>query len=194
MWQTTSLGEDDMLFGKIGLAAVLAGIVWACWIPRSSWQAKRLVIMLAGIVALLSLWSVYLESRQITLVMQKRAWPRADAIVDSTRVLGKRAFRPQVYFHYSVQEVPYQGVSDLHMPGFGGRLNRLDSAEKMAAEHQKGQKLAVYYNPLRPQEVMLTVVPSFAAFIKIAIAWILLVCGTAVVLSPWLGPRAKERG
>jgi hypothetical protein len=144
-------------------------------------------------MALLSLWAVHLESGQIAGVLKKRTWPRADAVVDSTRVLGKRAFRPQVYYHYSVQQVLYQGISDLHMPGFGGRLNRLDSAEKMAAEHQKGQKISIYYNPARPQESMLTVVPSFAAFIKIAIAWILLVISIAVVLSPWLGTRSTER-
>ena len=151
-----------MLFWKIAFAAVLAGIALAIWLPRSRRLAGQAGMVLAGVVALLSLWAIHFESRQISLVMQKRGWPRAEAIVDSTRVLGKRAFRPQVYYHYSVQEVEYQGVSDLHMPGFGGRLNRLDSAEKMAAEHQQGHRLQVYYNPNRPQESLLTVVPSFA--------------------------------
>ena len=176
-----------MLFWKIAFAAVLAGIALAIWLPRSRRLAGQAGMVLAGVVALLSLWAIHFESRQISLVMQKRGWPRAEAIVDSTRVLGKRAFRPQVYYHYSVQEVEYQGVSDLHMPGFGGRLNRLDSAEKMAAEHQPGHRLQVYYNPNRPQESLLTVVPSFAAFIKMASVWLLLVGATALLLSPWLG-------
>jgi len=183
-----------MLFWKTAFAAVLAGIALAIWLPRLRRPAGRPAMVLVGVGALLSLWAVRFESQQIALVMQKRAWPRAEAVVDSTRVLGKRAFRPQVYYHYSVQQVEYQGVSDLHMPGFGGRLNRLDSAEKMAAEHQKGHRLHIYYNPDRPQESLLTVVPSFAAFIKIAIVWLLLVGSTALLLTPWLGARASKAG
>lgn len=183
-----------MLFWKTAFAAVLAGIALAVWLPRSRRLAGRPGLVLAGVVAILSLWAIHFESQQIALVMQKRGWPRAEAIVDSTRVLGKRAFRPQVYYHYTAQQVEYQGVSDLHMPGFGGRLNRLDSAEKMAAEHQQGHRLHIYYNPDRPQESLLTVVPSFAAFIKMAIAWLLLVGSTALWLSRWLGARATKAG
>ena len=94
-----------MLFWKIAFAAVLAGIALAIWLPRSRRLAGQAGMVLAGVVALLSLWAIHFESRQISLVMQKRGWPRAEAIVDSTRVLGKRAFRPQVYYHYSVQEI-----------------------------------------------------------------------------------------
>jgi hypothetical protein len=104
-------------------------------------------------------------------------WPSVTATVVESRVIGERAFRPLIAFDYTVDSTAYRDTSDLNMPSFGGRTNRLSAAENMAKEYPVGSEVTVHYNPADPGDARLKVSLPFSLYAQMGVAGFLLLGG-----------------
>lgn len=130
-------------------------------------------------------------SRQLSTTLQKTKWPSVDGTIVASTVVGERAFRPDIRYEYLVNNKHYSGSSFLNMPGFGGRMNRLDAAEKLAKAFPAGSHIVVYYRPENPQESTLVPQPAYSYFIKIGTSTILFILGL-ILLFLWISQRLSK--
>lgn len=91
-------------------------------------------------------------------------WPATTGTVTVSEVVGERAFRPNVVFTYQVDGVAHLDSTDLNMPSFGGRNNRREAADTMAAMYPVGSAVTVHYNPDDPSVAKMKVSPPWSVY------------------------------
>lgn len=91
-------------------------------------------------------------------------WPATTGIITISEVVGERAFRPNVVFTYEVDGVVHLDSTDLNMPSFGGRNNRREAADTMAAMYPVGSAVTIHYNPENPSEAKMKVSPTWSVY------------------------------
>jgi hypothetical protein len=133
--------------------------------------------MLAGFLIIIS------ESVRIDLFLAMRHWPTAEAKVVSSRVEGKRAFHPEIIYEYRVGEKIYTGTTDMGVPGFGTKANRLNVAETNVTHYPAGTVITVHYDPNDPSVSQLKIVPTYTVFLLLSVGSILLGVGLWGVLA-----------
>lgn len=111
---------------------------------RNSVLALGIVLTLAGAALTVS------QGPEILRAIEINSWPSASGQVTATAVTGERASMPQVTYTYSVNDSAYESVTDLNMPGFGGRGYRRQTAHKALVKYPVGAAVTVYYNPDNP--------------------------------------------
>ncbi len=85
-----------------------------------------------------------------------------------------RNYRPQVTCQYRVDGQVYELTSDYDVPGFGGKLNRMDVAINVIREHPAGSELPVYFNPDNPRDAYLRPGPTWDVFGRLSLGVVLL--------------------
>ena len=167
----------SMLFAYLFLA-LLAMIFSFLSVRYAGVRVRKSPGMIAGMVffCIGVLWSIG-EQRQFLDIWQTRTWPATQGSVISSTVIGERAFRPMVIYQYRVNRFLYQDTTDLNMPGFGGRINRLDAAEKKAQQYQPGDTVRVYYHPQKPGIALLYTGPSFSDYLRLGTSMIVFAVG-----------------
>ena len=101
-----------------------------------------------------------------------------------------RAFRPDIKYQYTVKDETLEGTSFLRVPGFGGRMNRLDAADKLVHLYPAGKSITVYYNPENRKESTLQPTPAYSIFLKLGTSILLSVIGMTVIFMA--GYQKKE--
>ncbi|MCB2230181.1 DUF3592 domain-containing protein [bacterium] len=91
-------------------------------------------------------------------------WPATTGIITISEVVGERAFRPNVVYTYEVDGVVHLDSTDLNMPSFGGRNNRREAADTMAAMYPVGSAVTIHYNPENPSEAKMKVSPPWSVY------------------------------
>ena len=154
------------------------------YVKLPNWLLWAAVIFLIFGAALIVFFSNRLEA-----VYAQKSWPVADGRVTASFVVGERAFRPDIEFRYIVNGDTLDGSSSLQQPGFGGRINRLDAAEKLVQKYGVGKTITVHYQPGNPQHSTLSPGPTYAVFLKLGNAALLFIIGLALVLIRLFQPK-----
>ena len=143
-----------------------------------------IVLSLVGIVLSIISWNA------VTAEWTTRHWPQTTAVVTSSTVVGQRAFHPDIEYRYTVDDSVYAGVTDLHVPAFGGKRKRFDVAEKEAALYKAGDSIMVHYNPQNPSESLIHIGPTYDSYLQLALGLTLLMGG--VFLLPLIPKKRPE--
>jgi hypothetical protein len=128
------------------------------------WTVGALILLIVATVV------VVFEAGVLERDFHKRSWPRTRAVVLSSKVIGERAFRPYLRIQYTIKEETYRRDLELTVPSFGGRINRLDVAEKTASQYSPGDSLRVFVDPADPRNVVIQNRLSHANLLKLGTA------------------------
>ncbi len=187
-----------MLF-VILMAGVLAFSIRFYYKKKEKELRAPKVVLLLGIVLVVVFGFVltpilYFQLNEAVAVSK---WPSVDGAITSSKVIGGRAYRPDIRYDYYVDGSRFTGSSYLNSPGFGGRMNRLDAAEKLVHLNPVGKSITVYYNPDNNAESTLTPHPTFSNYLKLGTSAFLLWLGMTILFifgqRPGKQPIYKER-
>ncbi len=120
-------------------------------------------LMIGGLIV------VIIQSRRLSDDWARRDWPVTEGVVVASHVSGTRAFHPGIRYTYTVGDRSYEGVSDLDVPGFGTKSNRLNVAERSLVDFPAGKKITVHYDPEHPDDSRLRVAVPMATFLFLSI-------------------------
>ena len=138
---------------------------------RTLWLVVGIVLIVAGSTLMAT------DIEQLREYRNRRHWPTATATIIVSTVVGERAFRPNLVYEYSVDEVVHTDSSFLDMPSFGGRRSRNDAAEKKASEYPVGTEVPVHYNPNNPAESHLKITPPWSIYGQVGFSGFLIALG-----------------
>ena len=156
----------------LGLAALVGGLSafgarrWMVGL-RPPFLALGLVLLIAGPILTIT------ESRWLSVYQSHRAWPTVEGAVVTSRVIGTRAFRPDIVYEYTVNGAVYRDSTTLETPSFGGRNSKYNVAETIAKEYPPGRSVTVHYNPSNPSESGLRVGPTWDVYGKLGLGALL---------------------
>ena len=95
---------------------------------------------IAFILLILGVSLVYWQDMLISDDLKKRDWPHIKGEVVDAKVVGIRAFHPQIKYIYKIEDKQYQTTTDLNTPSFGNRRSRRDTAQRIIAQYPIGEK------------------------------------------------------
>ena len=110
---------------------------------------------------------------KLTISRTRLKWPTTTAVVVESKVIGDRAFRPDIIYEYTVAGQTYQGDTNLNTPGFGNKRSRRDTAERIIRDFEENQPITVYYNPDDPAESYIRPGPQWSDYMKFGIGHLL---------------------
>ena len=140
----------------------------------------RLVFLILTITGSLIIVS---ESSEVDLFLAMKHWPSVEATITSSRVEGKRAFHPEIIYEYRVAGKTYTGTTDMGVPGFGTKANRLNVAETNVVHNPAGKIILVHYDPNDPSISRLKILPTYTVFLLLSVGSILLGAGLWGILA-----------
>lgn len=127
------------------------------------------------IVIIASTILLYFQVEEFAEQGAKSSNSHTKGVVISSKVVGKRAIRPEVIYRFDVIEYElsndtngsvinfkfvdsnrYIDTTSLNPPMFGGKRKKLDVAEKLVAEYPAGKEVVVFYDQGNPQESFIT--------------------------------------
>ncbi len=170
-----------ILYLIFAVVLALVIIVSAALKSRANVASRKLVTI--GVVLFLvgGIMGVFMTTNLVEETA-KTNWPFVSGIVTSSKVIGERAFRPEIKYDYSVGGVKYSGISGLDDPGFGGRTKRLDTAEKMITEYPVGEEVPVYFNPDDPAESLLVHHVAWSTYMQLTLAVTIALAGAVILI------------
>lgn len=145
-----------------------------------SLKPVRLVFL---IITLSGALIITFEGAEIDLFLKLRNWPTAEAKITSSKVEGKRAFHPEIIYEYQVSGKIYTGTTDMGVPGFGTKANRLNVAETNVIHNPVGKIIIVHYDPNDPSVSRLKILPSYTVFLLLSVGSILFGAGLWGILA-----------
>lgn len=174
-------------------AAAIFAVVYRLRHTAEKYVKMPRLLFLFGI-ALLILGTIFTiaASQQTRSAFMEKSWPAVQGYITSSVVVGQRAFRPDIEFQYVVDGDTLHGSSSLNQPGFGGRMNRLDAAEKEVHEYGAGKTVRVHYEPGNPQNCTLSPGPTYAMFLKLGNSSLLFLIGLTIVLIKLFQPTFRN--
>lgn len=141
------------------------------------WMAIFSFLLITGSFLAVTFFSVF------DISLKLKQWPTAEAKIISSEVAGKRAFHPEVVLEYSVNNQHYTLKTDMDVPGFGTKNNRLNVARETVIENFPGKMLTVHYNPDNPAEAVLHTSGKFSSYVFLSIGVFMYAFGVYGVLS-----------
>ena len=128
-----------------------------------------------------SVWLIIDQETQIREGFQRRSWPIVKAVIVDTKVVGERAYNPELTYRFQIDSMTYINKSNLHTPGFGRKRSRKQTSKIIISDYQIGNHLNVYYNPDNPLESYIRTGPYWTDYMQlstgililyIAVSWI----------------------
>ena len=147
---------------SFGITGVVLGALWR----RPPFRLPRILALAAGVAAVLGLWLVFLQVEHLEEYMLLRGWTSVPGVIIDSRVIGERAYRPEIVYQYSVDDRVYRDSTSLDPPGFGGRNAKRDAAEGVASEYPVGKAVVIHYNPSDPTDSRLKITPPWSVYGK----------------------------
>lgn len=141
------------------------------------WAVFFIALIAAGLLLHFS------QMNRLAATFAQKTWPTVQGVVTEARVAETRDARPIVRFEYSINGAAFRGVTDLHLPGFGGRNNRRDAALEVILPFTRGDSVRVYYDPQNPAHALLKPGPTWDIFAKLGLAGVLILCGSIFLAS-----------
>ncbi len=142
--------------------------------------------MIRIIAILLILGGIFMTCYALDLIgsaLVKKEWPVAKGFIVKSEVVGeKRAFQPQITYHFFLDSIEYENTTDLHISGFGNKRSRRDNSKRIAGEYPVNKQVAIYYNPDNPAESFLRTGPYWSDYMKLMVGCIMIVCGLIIFI------------
>ena len=154
--------------------AVLSGLVFL--ITKKKIRTDLFSTSVRIVFLLLTFSGIYLvisESAEIDQFLTIRNWPAAEAKIVSSRVEGKRAFHPEIIYEYQIGDKTYTGETDMGVPGFGTKANRLNVASTHVIRYPAGSMITIHYDPKNPSISFVKILPSYTVFLLLSVGSIL---------------------
>ena len=149
------------------------------------------VMSLFAALALAGGFLLQLEYRHLQQKLTERAWPTVTGYVIEARIDTSRALMPSILYEYEIGGRRYTNATDLHIPAFGGKAKRLETADQVVKSFPPGKAVTVHYNPANPEQSALRVGPTWDIFMKLGFGGFLLLLSSAgLVLGQTLRNRA----
>lgn len=180
------------------LSGLIAGSVYLYYKKKNKTPQVPTVVFVIGIIFVILFGMILTPTFyfQLETALEISSWPSVKGEILSSDVIGGRAFRPDIKYEYYVDSTRYEGSSYLNIPGFGGRMNRLDAAEKLVELYPPGMEITVYYNPQQPGESTLNPHPRYSHYMKLGTSIILFIAGMTILYlkgSRKIKPLYRER-
>ncbi|MBL7993845.1 DUF3592 domain-containing protein [bacterium] len=166
-----------VLAAVVFLVTCRLSISWA----RSVWGKWIFVTMACAGAAI-----VVTESSDIDQFLAMKQWPTVEAKIISSRVEGQRAFHPEIIYEYTVNDKTYNGSTDMGVPGFGTKANRLNVASTNVVHNPVGKIISVHFDPANPAFSQVRIVPSYTAFLLLSVSSMLLGAGLWGLLTAFI--------
>lgn len=144
---------------SFGITGTVLGAIWR----RPPFRLPRLLVIGAGLAAALGFWLVLLQVKHLEQYVLLRGWSAVPGVITDSRVVGQRAFRPEIVYEYTVDERIYRDSTSLDPPGFGGRNAKRDAAEGVSSEYPIGKSVIIHYNPVDPSDSRLKITPPLVS-------------------------------
>ena len=162
----------------IAVSVIIAWLIsYRTSIPKLPGWLKVVLITLAIAGAALIYWPF---QRRATVEVHGK-WPTVSGRVTRSEVTDRRSAWPVIEYEYEVAGQHYSGTSNLNFPGFGGRTNRQDAAEKVVSQFAAGDSIIVHYNPQKPNISILKTGPTWDIFGQLGLGITLLILSTIVL-------------
>jgi hypothetical protein len=143
----------------------------------------------------LAVYMLYIESNDFEHILSQRRWPSTTGWVISSKIVGERAFHPIIRYKYKVNQQNYTNETHLDMPGFGGKINRLDAAENIIHEYPEGKPIIVHYNPHSPNISVIKTSAHVSVFLKLSTGFFVATLCIIVFwlqIKEWYNPARKS--
>jgi len=135
------------------------------------------MLFLSVIATISGIGLINWQQTEITIAMEQRNWHETTATVLESKVAGDRAYHPEITYEYFADGQKFKGITDLNVPGFGGKNYRKNNASKIINEMPAGTELKVYYDPDNPQISVLHKGPKWSNYMQSGFAVIILSIG-----------------
>jgi len=172
----------------LGLALALV-VYRARIVTRILPPFSYLFVLLCG----LGIALIHLVSTRMLEKMAERQWPTVKGLVVSSEVSQTRGLQPVIRYRYELNGQTYFGTTDLRLPAFGGRVNRLEASEAVVEYYHPGREVVVHYDPLNPSNSSLRVGPTWDLYMKLSLGVFLLLMGTAGITTGILLGRISQQ-
>ena len=177
-----------MLYSIISLVVFISAAFFAFAFRFNAKRTHRAILLSKYILALglflailFGLILTPLLCSQLNKALATTTWPTVRGRIISSDVIGERAFRPEVTYEYIINSDTLMGLSNLNVPGFGGRMNRLDAAEKLVQLYPPNAHITVSYNPDNVHESTLSPHPTYSAFLELGTSTLLYLIGVTII-------------
>ncbi len=169
-------------FPIIAISIFIAVLLALSLIKRDTVRRVPSVLWwLALFIAIIALIIIFTQQIRFENHRRLNNWKPVNATIEFSRVIGERAFRPEVVFRYQVKGRIYRDTTYFNRPSFGGRRNRLESAENIVKANQPGNLLKVYYNPTQPAQARLKTRLPWDFYGQLSFGVLLLIMAVTVV-------------
>ncbi|MEZ5358819.1 MAG: DUF3592 domain-containing protein [Candidatus Zixiibacteriota bacterium] len=136
-----------LIIGACLLAGIGAGLFFRRWIDisrRTVFIVGSSLFIAGGIFVSVHGWET------LSWHLAKLSWPAVGAAITDVKIVGDRAFHPEVSYKYIINDSMYTGIAEIDVPGFGGKRKRMDVAEKEASDFGVGDTIYIRYAPSDP--------------------------------------------
>ena len=171
------------LYAILIIVGALMGVLLSRTQIFSRFPASVMSLMAALAVA--GGFLLQLEYRHLQDKLTERAWPTVTGYVIEARIDTNRALMPRIQYEYTVGGKTFTGVTDLHIPAFGGKAKRLETADQVVRAYPSGRSVTVHYNPQQPEQSALRVGPTWDIFMKLGFGGFLLLLSSAGLVLGW---------
>ena len=147
-------------------------------------KLKKPEVWRVGMIVLVSLAMsvMYYAQKKLDEFQTYLAWLPTNAHVISAQVVGKRAFRPEIIYSYTVKDISVTDTTDMEVPGFGSKSNRFNVARNEVASVKEDSVFVVYYNPGNISEHRTHIHPPHTVFIMYSSGGCFFIAGTYIFL------------
>ena len=144
---------------------------------------RNLVMILAAIVLVAGGMLTHFSIDRFREMLAISDWPSVEGEVISSKMIGERAFHPEVVYQYRMNDKLYVDTTDLGAPAFGGKRKRHEVAEALLEPFDSGMTVKVFYSPEDPKYSMLRPHITWSVLGKMGFGGTLVMVTTVILLS-----------
>jgi Protein of unknown function (DUF3592) len=145
-----------------------------------------LSLMIATGILIIGIFLIVYSSNEISKEFLRHTWPAVKAKVASAKIVGEKAYRPQLSCKYDVGGKGYILITDLNTPGFGRKQSRYQTAEIILKDYPIGSEVLIKYNPENPAEAYIRTGPYWSDYMQLSLGLFLFSPGLYVLLAKLL--------
>ena len=140
-------------------------------------DAPKWVLLLSVCFMIFGTILMYYSANDIDESIDRKSWPAIMAKVIETKIIGDRAYSPQLSCQYTVEGKIFTLITDLKTPGFGRKKTRRQTSEIILDGYPVGSTVRIRYNPENPAESFIRTGPYWSDYLKLSLSALLTVLG-----------------
>lgn len=136
---------------------------------------------------------IFLQFSRLEKALAQKNWPTTTGFIIKSEVTKTRDAWPVITYVYELDGEKFTRESNMNFPGFGGRTNRLDAANKLVAQYAAGKKITVYYDPVDPGHALLKPGPTWDIFGQSGLGMTLLFLGIFFLFRNFISKKFTQK-